>query len=238
MRGPSWAMDNNTIIYRVLSGRSNAYLIVADKLHILVDTGTKRAFPKLLKAYHSIPQSKQIFDYLILTHTHYDHCQNASKLKKIYNCKVITSLKEKHFAENGLLTLPSGTNRVTKLIVRIGKKLPLKLFSFKPFNPDILVENEYVFKEHGLNIRIVETPGHSPGSVCVIVDDSVAIVGDTLFGVFPNSVFPPFADNPKTLVQSWVRLLDTRCQLFLPGHGGEIKRALLEKALNARMNFF
>jgi glyoxylase-like metal-dependent hydrolase (beta-lactamase superfamily II) len=231
----SWTTDNNYVIYRVLSGRSNAYLILHGNLHILVDTGTKRAFPKLLKAIGSLPLLNIGIDYLILTHTHFDHCRNAAELKKIYNCKVILGLKEKLFAETGILTLPSGTNRFTKLIVSLGKALPSKLFSFTPFVTDIPVENQYVFKEPGLNIQIIETPGHSPGSVSIIVDNSIAIVGDTLFGVFRNSVFPPYADDSNTLMKSWQLLLNSNCQLFLPGHGREIKRMLIEKAINKRM---
>lgn len=134
-----------------------------------------------------------------------------------------------------MLTLPSGTNGLTKLIVSLGKALPSKLFSFTPFVPDIPIQNQYVFEEPGLNIQIIETPGHSPGSVSVIIDNSVAIVGDTLFGVYRKSVFPPYADDSIILLKSWQLLLNTNCKLFLPGHSREIKRVRIEKAFNKRM---
>jgi glyoxylase-like metal-dependent hydrolase (beta-lactamase superfamily II) len=63
----------------------------------------------------------------------------------------------------------------------------------------------------------------------VIVDEHIAIVGDTLFGVLPNSVYPPFRDCHEELVKSWGKLLETGCALFLPGHGRPIIRKLLEK---------
>jgi glyoxylase-like metal-dependent hydrolase (beta-lactamase superfamily II) len=50
-----------------------------------------------------------------------------------------------------------------------------------------------------------------------------------MFGVVKNAVFPPYADDVETMIKSWKKLLDTRCQLFLPGHGNEINRRLLEK---------
>jgi Zn-dependent hydrolases, including glyoxylases len=82
------------------------------------------------------------------------------------------------------------------------------------------------------NIRVISTPGHSIGSISVIVDNEVAIVGDALFGIFSNSVFPPFADDVKTLIDSWGKLLKTNCTLFLPAHGRPITRELLEREYN------
>jgi hydroxyacylglutathione hydrolase len=49
-----------------------------------------------------------------------------------------------------------------------------------------------------------------------------------MLGVFKKSVFPPFADNVNEMINSWGRLLETNCRLFLPGHGYEIKRKLLQ----------
>jgi hypothetical protein len=44
-----------------------------------------------------------------------------------------------------------------------------------------------------------------------------------------NSAFPPYAVNISEMIESWGKLLDTDCKIFLPGHGGEIKRNLLKK---------
>lgn len=52
-----------------------------------------------------------------------------------------------------------------------------------------------------------------------------------MFGIFPNSIFPPFADDIQGLLKSWKKLLETNCSVFLPGHGREIKRELVEKEI-------
>jgi len=62
-----------------------------------------------------------------------------------------------------------------------------------------------------------------------LVDDEIATVGDTMFGIYNNSVFPPFADKQAELIKSWHKLLRTDCHTFLPGHGKEIERKLLQK---------
>jgi hydroxyacylglutathione hydrolase len=76
---------------------------------------------------------------------------------------------------------------------------------------------------------LINTEGHSPGSISIIVDNEVAVAGDAMFGVFKNSIFPPYADNPAEMVKSWKKLLNTGCKIFLPGHGNEIKRERLKK---------
>jgi glyoxylase-like metal-dependent hydrolase (beta-lactamase superfamily II) len=60
----------------------------------------------------------------------------------------------------------------------------------------------------------------------------VAVVGDNLFSIIPNRIFPPFVDDPKEMIQSWKKLVQTGCTIFLPGHGGSISNSLLIKQLN------
>ncbi|UTB31789.1 MAG: hypothetical protein NKF70_09735 [Methanobacterium sp. ERen5] len=48
----------------------------------------------------------------------------------------------------------------------------------------------------------------------IIIDNKIAIVGDAMFGIFGNSIYPPFADNPKIMIESWGKLLDTGCSSF------------------------
>jgi glyoxylase-like metal-dependent hydrolase (beta-lactamase superfamily II) len=71
----------------------------------------------------------------------------------------------------------------------------------------------------GLNAKIIHTPGHTDGSLTVILDSKHAIVGDTLIGSRGKSVFPPFADDPETLMKSWKKLIDEGIEFLYPGHG-------------------
>jgi hypothetical protein len=68
----------------------------------------------------------------------------------------------------------------------------------------------------------------------VIVNGELALVGDAMFGVFRNSIFPPFADDVPQMVKSWGKLLDTGCSLFLPSHGSANSRALVEREYTKR----
>jgi len=63
----------------------------------------------------------------------------------------------------------------------------------------------------------------------VIIDDEIAIVGDAMFGVFRGSVLPPFALDLGLMTESWKRLLDTGCSIFLPAHGTKRGREVLQR---------
>ena len=102
-------------------------------------------------------------------------------------------------------------------------------------NFNIAIENcksDFLLLTH--DDDIMHTPGHTSGSVSVIIDDEIALVGDTMFGIFRSSVFPPFADNIPELIRSWKSLLETECSLFLPSHGREKTREELNTCLNEK----
>ncbi|MGE5424588.1 MAG: hypothetical protein ACM3N9_04445 [Syntrophothermus sp.] len=84
------------------------------------------------------------------------------------------------------------------------------------------------------NLYLLHTPGHTAGSMSMIIDDEIALAGDTLFGVFKGSVFPPYAEDEELMIKSWKILLSTNCKLFMPSHGTSITRSLLEKSFKRR----
>jgi glyoxylase-like metal-dependent hydrolase (beta-lactamase superfamily II) len=124
--------------------------------------------------------------------------------------------------------LPHGTFWITELIAATGRLIGKSKFGYEPFQPDILITGDYNLDVEGVNIKITETTGHSDDSVSIIVDNEIAVVGDAMLGVYRNSVFPPFADDVLKMLVSWNKLLETDCNIFLPGHGKEISRELLQ----------
>ncbi|WP_372947546.1 MBL fold metallo-hydrolase [Mariniphaga sp.] len=224
-----WTTAHNLEILKVLNGRSNVYFVWNGTSGLLVDTGKKSSGKKLNKNLQQLKNEGKTIDFLALTHTHYDHCQNAAKIQAQENCKILVSKKEAEFCKNGFTPLPSGTFKFSRIIVGLGKRLKIKRFSYETFKPDILIENELELQEFGGLVRIISTPGHTAGSLSILVDNEIALVGDTLFSIFKNSVFPPFANDVPELIKSWGKLLNTRCRLFLPGHGREISRKLLKE---------
>ena len=88
-----------------------------------------------------------------------------------------------------------------------------------PIPPDQRVQDGEVFRFGDHELRAVHTPGHTPGSICFLIDD-LLFSGDTLFPGGPGNTASANASFP-TISESIRRKLfslpdETR---VLPGHG-------------------
>jgi glyoxylase-like metal-dependent hydrolase (beta-lactamase superfamily II) len=228
----TWTTRSGYKIFRVLSGHSNVFLLSNGEKRILIDTSPGYRWKKLNKRLKVLQIDR--LDYLILTHTHYDHAGNSLRMKNQYHAKVIVHKSEAAFLLSGKNSLFYGTNAYTYLLVKLLFRPFVNRVFYKPCPYDILVDSTYDMKTMGFNAYILHTPGHSEGSLSVIVDNEIAMVGDCMFGIFRRTVFPPFAIDPWQMVDSWGKLLDTGCILFLPSHGNENTREMVQQDFNRR----
>lgn len=228
-----WTTKSGYSLIRVLSGRSNAFILTGGGKSILIDTGPKFMWKSLVRRLKQI-KIKNI-DYLILTHAHFDHAENANRAKEKYGARVVIHKDEASYLANGENVVPKGTNPVTKVMVNRFAEQFIFLAKYEPCECDITVDSFSDLKNFGFNGSIIHTPGHTPGSISVIIDDEVALVGDTMFGVFPWSVFPPFVNDTSLLLDSWEKLLNTKCRVFIPSHGSANTRTLVEKNYRKRI---
>ena len=223
----SWKTKTGVRIYRIRNGRCNCYLISNGNRFLLVDSGTKRDWNRLNKRLDKLGATHAS---LVLTHCHFDHAENAAKLKQTHGTPVWVHRSEGTCLKNGENPVIQGSTPVTKLLIQVLRwTRQLVRLNYAPVNHDCLVDERLDLDPFGFPGYILHTPGHTPGSLSVIIENEIALVGDTLFGIFRGSVFPPFADNPKLMVQSWKKLLDTGCTTFLPAHGSERDKAVLKR---------
>jgi hydroxyacylglutathione hydrolase len=230
----TWETKSGCRIFQILSGRSNVFLITNGKKNILIDTSPDYKWNKLDNIL--IELNIKNIDYLILTHTHFDHAANAYRIKKKYNAQVFVHETEASFLTTGNNIKPKGTNIITRSLLKLFANSAFLRLGYKPCHPDILVNYSLNLKDFGFEAYIIHTPGHTIGSMSIVVDNEVALVGDTMFGVFKWSVFPPFANDVKQIVKSWGVLLDTNCSVFIPSHGSANSRALVQNNYDKRNN--
>jgi len=87
------------------------------------------------------------------------------------------------------------------------------------FEVDIIVSDGDSFKLGKVNLEFLLTPGHTPGGICVIVDNEAIITGDTLFiGDCGRTDLPDgnLAQMYKTLHEKIMLLPDHL--IVYPGH--------------------
>lgn len=141
---------------------------------------------------------------IVLTHGHYDHCGAAAPLVERWGvaCAV-------HRADRDLL------ERAPHYAVAFDRRalaLPREVVTFG---------DDGWFEVGGVILRALASPGHTPGSVC-LVGDGLALTGDTLLRNTVGRTDLPGGD-PTALRSTVARLLDAlpADARLLPGHGDE-----------------
>ncbi len=113
-----------------------------------------------------IDGNKLTLKHILLTHCHVDHACGATWLSKHYAVEIEAGAKEDVIAEN----LPLQ-------IQRFGLKIQSSPLVF-----DKTLSEGDVITFAGENIKVLETPGHSPGSLSFYIpDSSVILTGDVIF---------------------------------------------------------
>ena len=165
---------------------------------------------------------------ILLTHCHYDHCGGVSGLKKQTGAKVAV---HKLNAD----ALMHGTNEEIKPYGLNGKltNLLIKLIMPKqPFDgviPDILIDDELSLEEFGVKGRAIFTPGHTPGSISIILDSGEAIVGDLVNGAPFKG--PLFASDISKSKESFVRIMSFEPKKIYVSHGGPFEPEAIRRML-------
>jgi len=231
----NWTTKGGARVSRVLGGRCNCFLVQGEKGFLLIDSGGYSGWKTLRRRLLRMGVSSDAPLNLVLTHSHFDHARNAAALKREFGARILVHEKEAAGLCDGGNPPIQGSNRFFRLLVRAGERCGiLSRMGFSGVRPDLKIGDSLDLSPYGFPAVVIHTPGHTPGSISVIVDHEIALVGDTIFGVFPGSAYPPFAADPEQLLQSWKKLLDSGCSLFLPAHGRLRSRALLRRAYHQR----
>lgn len=145
--------------------------------------------------------------YIVATHGHFDHIYGAEELRRILGASFAMSTLDTEVAQlsyswaRHLLGEDPGT----------------------PPTPDIDLDKVDVLRFGGCEMRVIKTPGHTPGSVTLFLAGAlVAFTGDTIFsGTVGRTDLP--GGSEEQLMMSLCRLAKTlpRNTLLYPGHGFE-----------------
>ncbi len=132
------------------------YLLCGSEKAVLLDTGFGTIpLDEICKSLTNLPIE------VLLTHGHFDHIGSSGLFDKVYMSPLDTEIIKKH-SEPKLRKVfcKDGMNPVAEEI------LPLKELAG---DNETACENEYVsFDLGGRKLTIIPTPGHTPGSVCVL----------------------------------------------------------------------
>lgn len=220
-------------IYPVTLGFDHAY-IIQDQGTIMIDGGAPKqakAFSKALENASIKPEEVQL---IVLTHGHWDHIGSAKEIKEITGGKIAMHQREKHWLESSLKPMPPGATTWGHIFGSIIKVF-LPLIHIPATDVDVgLGDEEVSLAEYGIQGKVVYTPGHSSGSVSVLLETGDAFVGDMAMNKFPLRLspgLPIFAEDWAQLMESWKQLLNQGVKTIYPSHGEPFPADIIREAL-------
>ena len=155
--------DTYCIEQKFFTFRCLCYLLLGKERALLVDTAFgDDAFVYTVRRLCPLPLE------VAITHAHLDHIGNAYRFDRVFMSEkdrgVFALHTDRTYLKNMLSTLP--------VMVRLllGKKLTPILTTHPELKTIPYTEN-HVFDLGGRTIEVIETPGHSVGSICLLEQD-------------------------------------------------------------------
>ena len=145
--------------------------------------------------------------YVLATHGHFDHNLGVLDLKLIYKIPFACSQKDWFLLER--------QQETAKHFLGMNITVP----NLKKIDIDLNLEEEIILGEE--KIKIIKTPGHTPGGVSFIINDNI-FSGDTLFAEGMRGQTTYNYCSTKDIFESIYKILDLpENTTILPGHGEE-----------------
>lgn len=190
-------------IYTLLpdSFGANCYVLISDGHAAVIDPSVSAE-----KIIEFVSAAGASLDKVILTHGHFDHIESIDTLRETTSAPVYI-----HKDDNEMLT--DGEKNAYSFFFRDDRHWQ---------SADALLEDGDEIELGGEKLRVISTPGHSKGSICLL-GDGFMITGDTLFANGYGR-YDLYGGNSVELAESLssLRSFDPNLTIY-PGHGGTAK---------------
>ncbi|MEP6502970.1 MAG: MBL fold metallo-hydrolase [Betaproteobacteria bacterium] len=221
-------------VHTIRLSQSNAHLLKT-ATPVLIDTGTSKDMPALLEGLKAYGLRPEDIALVVLTHGHSDHAGLAAEFKRLGHAKIALGAGDLAMVRTG----NHGTLAPQNVTARLLDRFVIDP-RYQPFEPDIVITGELDLSPWGVHGKAVAMPGHTPGSLVVLLDGRRAVVGDIVLGGYLGGALMPhhagqhyFQGDVARNEDNIARLLKLGVDTFYLGHGGPVSRDSVSVAFPA-----
>jgi len=195
-------MDDGIIIRRLVVGHLSANCFVVSGpsgTGLVIDPGGN-----IDSINQAIEEMRLDIEMIILTHGHSEHIAALYEVQELTGAAVAIHIEDADFLEGrGSVSSQFGISYRT------------------PHPPDRLLRDGDIINAGGLSLTVLHTPGHTPGSICLLSAGRV-FTGDTLFRRGIGTTLMPGSSRPQLINSIRTRLMTLPDETIVyPGHGRE-----------------
>ncbi len=220
-------------IYPVILGFDHCY-IIQDEGTIMVDGGAPKMAKEFTKSIKKLSIKPGDIQLMIMTHGHWDHIGSAKEIKELTGAKIAMHEREKEWLEKSLKPLPPGVTPWGHVFKGI-MTMFMPLVHIPSTDVDVVLgDEERPLSQYGIRGKVIYTPGHSSGSVSIVLEKGDVFVGDLAMNKFPLRLspgLPIFAEDCTKVRKSWELLLDHGAKTVYPAHGEPFSAHIIRRAL-------
>jgi glyoxylase-like metal-dependent hydrolase (beta-lactamase superfamily II) len=211
------------------SSAVNSFAVLDDDGTVaLIDTGLKGAPKRLLAALSLMGKRPADVSKILLTHAHGDHVGGAATMREHTGAPVHIGEHDAGFLRDGKRPPIDTTRPLGKVFSYFGTKIPACEVDATLREGDVVAV--------GGGIRVLHTPGHSPGHCSFLLErPGILITGDALFNWRSKIAYSiaAFCSNAAMSKDTAERLGEVDYEVAAFTHGVEIK----DNARNAVRQF-
>ncbi len=187
------------LVMEVGSIGTNCYLVINEenKSGVVIDPGGDGDM-----ILDKIRQKGLNIEAIFLTHGHSDHIMAVDEIRTATGAKVYISQED------------------AAMLIKASSNLSLYMGASREFKAaDEFFEDGETLTVAGLNFKVIATPGHTKGGVCLICED-IVFCGDTVFSESIGRTDLPGGSYSQILqsIKNKILVLPDEMKL-LPGHG-------------------
>lgn len=226
------ANPNNTRVVPISLGFVNAYALVSEGA-VLVDTGNTGHGPRILKALAQAGIAPTDIRLILITHAHTDHLGGLIEIVRQSNAPVAIQREEAPALREGTGSPVVGLRPVGRLMASLTRVMGSAMGAPPTMEPQIIIEDTLDLTPYGVAGRAIHTPGHTPGSVSVLLDSGDALVGDLIMGQMMTRgrpTYPLFGISREAVRRSVERTLNAGAQVIYAAHGGRFEAVEVARA--------
>ncbi|MGA2769124.1 MAG: MBL fold metallo-hydrolase [Candidatus Bathyarchaeia archaeon] len=229
----------NVEIFPFSLGFNDCY-VIRDQGVILIDAGVPGKKTDFVRAMKSIRMEPQDIKLNVITHGHPDHMGSAKDIKEITRARIAMHQLDKVCLETGEWNTTGHRLKGTGLWSSIAAGMSNSIVALRHSKVatcavDVTIDDTGAdLANYGIHGQVVYTPGHTIGSLSVLLDSGEAFVGDLAMNKLPlrhNPGLPVFVDDMEKVKESWRKLLKLGVRTVYPGHGKPFSVEVIEKAL-------